>query len=195
MRPLRSIWRADDGVTVVEFAFVAPVVLLLIGSFLELGYVTFARSTLESAILVAGRASRAAECPNDNAALIQAALNDKMSVIISADDKDPVLTVSSYGTGFGNVGNPEPFSDLDNNGKFDPGESFTDVNGNGQWDEDMGKDGDYGTFGQVVRFKASYNVPSLVPFIAAQINDGQNFYTVSAVTVVRNEPFQPTTCP
>ncbi|MEQ5786615.1 pilus assembly protein [Erythrobacter sp. NFXS35] len=181
--------------TAVEFAFVAPVMFLLLFGLLELGYVGFARSTLESSILVASRQSKVAQCPAQNADLIRAELAERMSVVASADGNPPVLTVASYGTNFGNVGNPEPFNDVNGDGVFNDGEAYTDINGNGQWDADMGKTGNFGAFGEVVEFTASYNVPSLIPYMAKALNNTDGFYTITAETVVRNEPFKEVTCP
>ncbi|MGB3471975.1 MAG: TadE/TadG family type IV pilus assembly protein [Erythrobacter sp.] len=194
MRFLKALRADTQGVTIVEFALVAPVMLLFIGGILEIGYVTFARSTLESSILAAARASRVTECPNENAEELAEQLTKRMSVIMSADGAPPTLSVQSYGQKFGDVGNPEPFDDTDGNGTHSVGESYTDVNGNGEWDADMGQDGHYGTFGEVVEFKASFNVPSLFPWIAQRINSGQNFYTIESVTVIRNEPYEDASC-
>lgn len=193
-RPIRLIGRDKEGVTAVEFAFVAPVMFMLLFGLLELGYVAFARSTLESAILVASRNSKVAECPAQNAALIEQELINRLGVISTFENKPPTLTVRSYGTNFGNVGNPEPFNDIDASGSWDMGEPYTDFNGNGQWDEDMGKDGNYGQFGEVVQFTASIDVVSIVPFISKAINGSEGFYSLSAETVVRNEPFKDATC-
>lgn len=190
----RDLAGADEGVTAVEFAIVFPVMALFILGLLEIGYVLFARSTLESAVLVAARSSRVADCPNANAEAIEAGIIERMSVISSADDQPPVVTIESYGQEFGDVGNPEPLDDLNGNGVRDPGESYTDINGNGEWDEDMGEEGDYGSFGEVVRFTATFNVASLVPWVAEQINNGNDFYSIRSVTVVRNEPFKDAVC-
>jgi hypothetical protein len=191
---LRRLMRDPAGVTIVEFALVAPVMFVLLGGLLEFGYVAFARSTLESAILAASRSARVAECPGEAAELIEEELVARMAVVVSHDGEPPQLTVRSYGNEFGNVGNPEPFNDLDASGRFDPGEPYTDINGNAQWDEDMGKTGDYGSFGEVVEFSASFNVASLLPFVAARINENDGFYPISAETVVRNEPFKEVSC-
>ena len=190
----RTLFRDTNGIASIEFAIVAPVMFMLIGGLLELGYVTFARSTLESAILDASRASRVTDCPNQNASLIADKLDDRLAIIPSADGNGPRLTVESYGDEFGNVGTPEPFTDDNGNDFYDVGETYDDVNGNGQWDADMGQAGNYGSFGDVVRFSAEFDVPSLFGFVAQAINDGQSFYTVSATTVVRNEPYRDADC-
>lgn len=194
MRISNAIQRDESGVTIVEFAFVAPVMIVLITGLLEMGYVLFARSTLESAVLDAARTSRVANCPSENAKAIEEAIQARMSVIISGDGSPAQVEVDSYGENFGDVGNPEPFDDENGNGTRDAGEGYTDVNGNSHWDEDMGANGDFGSFGEVVRFRASYNVRSLIPFVANSINGGRNFYTIEAVTAVRNEPFMEFAC-
>ncbi len=191
---MRHLCSDTSGNPAVEFAFIAPIVLLFIGGLLELGYVSFARSTLESSILTASRMSRAADCPAQQSAQLQEELNKRMDNVISADGNDPVLIVSSYGQAFGNVDSPEPFNDIDGNGQFDPGEPYTDVNANSEWDEDMGKSNDYGAYGEVVEFLATYNVRSLFPFVAEKINGGNGFYTITAKTVIRNEPYRDVTC-
>ncbi|AOL23495.1 Flp pilus assembly protein TadG [Erythrobacter litoralis] len=193
-RLIRRIRDDDEGITMVEFAFVAPVMFMLILGLLELGYVAFARSTLESAILVASRNSKVAACPAQNAALIEEELIERLDVISTFNNQPPKLVVSSYGTNFGNVGNPEPFNDIDGSGTWDAGEPYTDFNGNGQWDEDMGRDGNYGQFGEVVQFTASVDVVSIIPFVASALNQNEGFYPLSAETVVRNEPFRDATC-
>lgn len=190
----RKLAGDEAGVTAVEFAFVFPVMALFILGLLEIGYVLFARSTLESAVLAASRESRVADCPNENAEAIEAGIIERMSVINSADGLPPKVQVESYGPEFGDVGNPEPFDDVNDDGERNEGESYTDINGNGQWDEDMGTTGDFGSFGEVVRFTATFNVPSLVPWVSSQINEGQDFYRIRSVTVVRNEPFSDATC-
>jgi len=194
LRSPARLGRNEDGVTIVEFAFVAPVMILFITGMLELGYVAFARSTLESSVLSASRQSRVADCPNENAKEIKKFVQSRMSTIRSYNNEEVQLEVESYSGQFGDVGNPEPLDDLNGNAKYDPGEVYTDVNGNGKWDADMGKSGDYGSFGEVVRFTASYKVPSIIPFVANQVNDGKDFYEIASTTVVRNEPFKEATC-
>lgn len=190
----RKLATDEEGITAVEFAFVLPVMAMFILGLLEIGYVIFARSTLESAVLAASRESRVADCPNENAEAIEAGIVRRMEVIASADGLPPQIEVESYGADFGDVGNPEPYNDLNNNGQRDEGEGYTDVNGNGEYDEDMGESGDFGSFGEVVRFTASFNVASLVPWVSDQINGGEQFYRIRSVTVVRNEPFSDATC-
>lgn len=194
MAALRKLRHNDDGVTIVEFAFVAPAMILLLTGLLEMGYVLFARSTLESAVLDASREARVSTCPTDIADGLRQRLKDRMSVIMSSDGNGATLEVDSYSGAFGNVGNPEPFDDTNNNGVRDEGESYTDVNGNGTWDTDMAVKGSFGGAGDIVRLTGSQKIPSLFPYFAKQVTGGRDHYTVTSVTVIRNEPFQEAEC-
>ena len=188
-----SLRTDEQGVAAIEFAVVAPVMIVMLFGIMELGYLAYAKSSLESGVLEAARASRVTDCPEDNPALIEEALLSRMSEVRSSDGEPPVLTVSSYGGNFSNVGSPEPFNDIDGNGVFDAGEPYTDINGNAQWDADMGS-GNYGALGEVVQFSASYNVASFFPMLSFLRPGGEDDYAIEATTVIRNEPVWDAPC-
>ena len=71
---------------------------------------------------------------------------------------------------FGDVGQPEPFTDENGNGAYDAGEAFTDVNGNGGWDEDMGAAG-LGGPGDVVVYQMSYDWSIIIPMFRPFFGD------------------------
>lgn len=200
MKHERQIWKKEDGLAAVEFALLAPVMILMITGFLELGYVTFARSTLESATLEAARSASATECPANRDEEMRMMIARRMEVITSADGSGPNIVVKAYGGNFSDVHAPEPFTDEETkdrpkNKKWDTGESYTDLNGNGKWDDDIGVDGSLGAAGDVVSYTTSYNVASLVPFLSERLNNGRNYYPITASTVIRNEPVFRDRCP
>ena len=86
---------------------------------------------------------------------------------------------------FGNIGQPEPFHDIDLNGQYDVGEPFTDVNGNGQWDSDMGAAG-LGGPGDVVVYRVEYPWAIMTPLLQAATGET---ITHKASIAVRNEPY------
>ncbi|WP_448502113.1 TadE/TadG family type IV pilus assembly protein [Sphingomonas sp.] len=195
--PLIALARDKHGLAATEFGLIAPVIVLLLFGAIELTYVSAARSTLEFATIRGGRMIAASDCPTTRKETMEKSVADSMSWVSSHNDEGPVVTAKSYGTKFGQVGQPEPFIDdpVAPNGKYDVGESFTDVNGNGKWDADMGVSGSVGDANQVVSYEATFKVKSLVPFIADALNDGRDHYVVSASTIVRNEPvFRTTGC-
>jgi len=177
----------ERGVAAVEFALIAPVVVLMLGGFMEFAHVSSARSTLEAATMRAARAVAASDCPSQREAILKAIVENGMSGFRSADGKKAQISSKAYSSRFGDVGEPEPFEDLNDNKIWDTGESYTDVNGNGSYDKDMGAAGSIGAAGQVVSYTAQFQVASLFPFISQQFI-GSNSYRLQASTVVRNEP-------
>lgn len=184
------------AIATTEFALIAPTMIFLIMGFIEFAWVASARSALESAVMRGARAIAASDCPSRREQQMRDLVITGMAHVRSSDGQRPTITAKSYGSSFGDVGEPEPFIDAGSrNGRYDVGESFTDVNGNGQWDTDMGRSGSVGSAGQIVSYSASFRVESLIPFIP-RIYGGRDDYPISASTVIRNEPvFRTTGCP
>ena len=176
------------GTAILEFAFVAPVLILLLFGLLQLAHVAFARSALESATMAGARYAAAQSCLSRRQSGMQQIIIDRMTQFQSFNGEAPAIKVLAYGSNFGDVGNPEPYTDTNRNHRHDANESYTDVNGNGGYDEDMGRDGSVGNAGDVVSLTTSFKLAPIVPFLSERLNDGLPFYTLSASTVVRNEP-------
>ena len=176
------------GIAAIEFAIIAPVMMMMLMGVMEYGYVAFARSSLEHATLSAARSAVASHCEETRESNMIAQIDRGMSSVIAYDDEPTEIEYRAYSEKFGDVGNPEPFDDANSDGVYTEGETYQDVNGNGQWDADMGKSGSVGEAGQVVSYRARFKVRSLFPPIARQFNDDRPFYQLDASTVVRNEP-------
>jgi hypothetical protein len=179
-----------SGVAIVEFAFAAPILLMMVVGIMEISMIFFASTLLEGGLREAARfgitgsqggaatrEERIVEIMNDHGAGL---------ITIAAED----ITILVY-QNFDSVGDPEPYADENTNGEFDAGEPFTDVNCNGQWDRDMGKSG-AGSGGDVVMYRVDYEWPLLVGMLAPLIgNDGK--VPLSASVAVRNEPYSEST--
>jgi hypothetical protein len=85
---------------------------------------------------------------------------------------------------FGDIGEPEPFTDENGSGSYDEGGPFSDVNGNGMWDVDMAVAG-LGDAGDIVLYRVRYAAPSL----SGLMDWATERVTISATVAVRNEPF------
>jgi hypothetical protein len=180
------------AVAAVEFAIIAPVMILLICGLMEFSHVASARTRLEGATMRAARAVAASDCPSERESIMLDIVEGAMSDIPSPNGGVVEVVTKSYANQFGDVGEPEPFNDENGNDVWDVGESFTDVNGNGKHDNDMGSVGSIGGAGQVVSYTAKYKVKSLFEFVSYQVS-GTNVYDIAASTVVRNEPIFNTT--
>jgi len=179
---LRRLLRDDQGSTLLEFAFVAPVLCLLLMGLFDLGFQIYAQTTLQGAMQEAARRS-ALEPTVTTTAQLDADVTTAVRDIIP--DATLAFRRKNYET-FADVRKPEDYTDTNNNDVCDNGEPFEDVNGNATWDADRGSDGLGGardavlydatvTFERVFPLHGFINVPSTI--------------TVDAGTVLRNQPY------
>jgi Flp pilus assembly protein TadG len=172
------------GATIVEFAIVAPVLVLLIMGLFDQLYQVYATSILNGAVQ---KAARDATLQVDNSASSNASLDAAVLAIIKdlAPTAIAVSTRKSY-PNFAGVGDPEPFVDTNHNGVRDPGECFTDTNGNGVWDVDPGITGD-GSASDVVLYTMTITYPRLFP--AGKLLGTGSTTSITASTIMKNQPW------
>ncbi len=181
-----SLWRDSGAASAVEFAFIAPVMLLFVIGIVEVAMVLFTWTLLEGGVREAARYGITGyTLTGQSREQTMRAIVAKYSV--GMIDMSKIAITSLTYKSFANIGQPEPFTDTNHNGTRDPGESYTDVNGNGKWDEDMGADGAGGP-GDVVVYTVSYNWPLMTGYLADQMG---LFIPLSASYAVRNEPWTP----
>ncbi len=174
----------DTGQAIVEFAFVAPILLGLLCGVFEFSGILFAQTLLEGGARQASRfgvtGSSTAETSRQD--MILQIIEDNAYGIIDVDDIDMETLVYES---FSDVGQPEPFTDANSNGVFDEGEEFEDINGNSNWDEDMGSAG-LGGPGDVVVYRLRYDWSLMIPLFRPFFGDA---IALDANVAVRNEPF------
>lgn len=175
-----------NGATAVEFGIIGPIFILMIIGIVELGLLLAAQTLLDNAAFSASRAGKTgyADTGSTQEATIAAAVVKASSGLLK---QDRLALASSAYADYSNVGQPEPFTDRNLNGKWDSGESFTDVNGNGRWDSDQGRSG-LGTAGQIVVYTITYRWPLFTPWLKSMVGVG-GIYTLTTRIVVKNEPF------
>ena len=173
-----------------EFAFAAPILLMMVVGIMEISMIFFASTLLEGGLREAARFGITGSNPKDGTReeRIVEIINDHGAGLITVGVENVSILVYSD---FDSIGEPEPYADENTNGEYDVGEPFTDSNCNGQWDEDMGKSG-AGRGGDVVLYRVEYEWPLLVGMLAPLIgNDGK--VPLSASVAVRNEPYSEST--
>jgi Flp pilus assembly pilin Flp len=179
----KRLLKDRDGSTVVEFGFVAPVLVLAITAVMEFAFLLFVGALFQSAVLDASRAGTTGFAPAGIG--LEQRIRDLVSerTLGLVDPAEVTITTLVYPS-FPEVGAPEPYDDANANGSFDAGENFTDVNGNGVWDSDMGVAG-LGGPNDIVVYRIDYNWGALTalfqPFLGAVAR--------TASLVVRNEPY------
>lgn len=183
MRSLRSLGADRSGATIVEFAVVMPVMLMLLLGSLEFGLNVYIRAVLEGAMQQAGRNSSLQTAQSSTTA-IDAFITNRVKAIM------PGATVTflreNYST-FSSVGKPEDFTDTNGNGVHDATECYQDANGNNTWDADLGRTG-LGGANDVVEYTATVTYSSLIPG-ASTVFKISPTTTIQSTTILRNQPF------
>lgn len=174
--------RDQDGATMVEFALVAPVLMLSLVGLFDLSYNIYTASLLEGSIQKAARDSSI-----EGAGLSQAEIDARVSEIVKSIVPSASLDFQRKAyTNFADMARPEDFTDLNGDGVCNDGEPFEDVNGNNQWDEDRGSTGMGGARDAVlyvvtVTYDRQLPLHQFIP-IPSQV-------TSQARTVLRNQPY------
>lgn len=180
-----SLVRSQDGATALEFAFIAPVFLLIISGVIEFSMIMLTTSTMESATNATSRLGKTGYVPGGTTR--QQAIIDSVSTrTASLLDKNKITITSTVYSDFTKIGQPEPCLNPVNppcNGAV--GVNYVDTNGNGSWDSDMGLAG-LGNAGDVVVYTVSYPWPIMSPLMRPMLG---NTYNITVRSVVRNEPF------
>jgi hypothetical protein len=174
--------RDRRGVTVVEFAFVLPTMLVLMMGLMELGYQAYVNAALTGAVQKAGRDSGIQGATP--AAIDAKVLARVHAVVKAATFLQGYPKRLSYST-FSAIA-PEPFVDTNKNGVRNSGECFTDVNGNGRWDDDAGRAGQGGA-NDVTVYTVAISYSRLFP--VARWFGLPGTATLSTSTTLMNQPY------
>ena len=181
-RPIRPIWRDERGATIVEFAMIAPVLMMTLMGLFDMGYNMYTSAVLQGAIQKVAR-----DATIEGAATLATTLDAR--VTRSVRSVMPQATIAferaSYTT-FSQVGEPEDYNDVDSDGQCDSGEPFEDANGNGTYDQDRGTSGQGGARDAVL-YTVTVSYPRTFPL--AKMIGFSNTVTSSTHSVLRNQPY------
>ena len=181
MRPLHSLPAARDGAAIVEFALIAPVMLMTLLGLFDVGHSIYTRAMLLGAIEKAARDSSIE-------AATTGALDTRVRDVVTGMQPGATLTFhrTAY-SNFSDVSQAEDYTESNANGTCDAGEPFEDANGNGLWDADRGTSGQGGARDAVL-YEVTVAYKRLLPvykFIPGQTDT----VTIHAVSVLRNQPY------
>lgn len=175
--------RDRRGATFVEFALIAPVLLLLLMGLFDLCYRSYVQALLTGALQQAARNGTL----EGNATTSAAAAIDEQ-VIRQVRPVAANLTWISKRLHYRNYDgvDAEPFDDVNHNDQHDPGECFTDLNGNHLWDADPGLDGQGGA-NDITVYTVEITYPRLFPLTGFMgLSPDQK---VSATSALKNQPY------
>jgi Flp pilus assembly protein TadG len=167
------------GATLIEFAILLPVLMLLLMGLMDISYQAYVQAVLEGAIQKAARDSTI-ESANTTA------IDDRVAGAVRRVAGNATVAPSRLFYSSFTLIKPEDFTDTNGNGKRDPGECFTDINDNGQWDLDPGRTGQGGA-SDVTVYKVQ--VTYTRPFPVAGLIGWSNQVVLSAATRFKNQPY------
>lgn len=185
------------GATILEFAFVTPVLLLFLIGGAELGYKAYMRSITNG---VLERAARMATAGNLSDTDIDAFIRDQLTVIASGNDVANAVRITKRNYfNFSDVGAGEKITaDTAPLGTYNSTDCYEDRNNNGAFDATSGGATGVGGADDIVFYEVEVTVPRLLPFEgimsmmnpnASFSNNNSNTNIVNARTIVRNQPF------
>jgi len=186
LRRARPLARDERGVTVVEFAIVAPVMgLMLLGGF-DIAHTLYMRAVLQGIVQKTARDSTLEDAGDPE---VQSRLDAAVVAQAKALANNAVVAITrrNYRTfSDASAARAEAWTDTDRNGTCNNGEPYEDANQNGTWDKDGGNSGQGGAKDAVLyTVKVSY--PRFLPIY--NFIGGSRTTTVTASTVLKNQPY------
>lgn len=183
VKTLKHANLGERGSALIEAALGLPVLLsALIGVF-EIANFYFISAAVENAVLHASRfgVTGGSEEGQTREEQVRATIAEQT---FGQVDMSTVQIETLVYQQFGDIGEPEPFTDENNDGQYNDGEPFSDVNGNGTWDDDMAIAG-LGGAGDIVLYRVRYEAKSLTGFA----DWAHRALNIQSTVAVRNEPF------
>ena len=180
--PPTSLARDERGATAVEFALIAPALLMVLLGVFDAGYNLYTASVLDGAAQKAARDSSL-----EGAEAKGLAIDDR--VVDAVHNEVPRAKVTfdrrAY-RDYSDIHRPEDYTDVDKDGACDNNEPFEDINGNGIWDSDRGTE-TMGGARDAVLYTITVSYPRAFPLM--HLLGLPETVTSQSRTVLRNQPY------
>lgn len=174
--------RDTRGATAVEFAAIAPCLLMVLLGVMDLSYNLYASTLLEGALQRAARDSTIEGAEGRQLDIDNRVRDVVDDLVVDAEIK---FDRRAY-TDFSDISRPEEFTDANGDGTCNDGEPFEDANRNGTWDDDRGKVG-MGGARDAVLYTVTISYPRAFPVMG--LLGFSSTVTTQSRTVLRNQPF------
>jgi hypothetical protein len=182
-RTLRRLSQAADGATLVEFAFVAPVLMLMIFGLFDIAHTQYTSSVMNGAMQRSARSFTLQSASTNETALDNAVIAQVSAVV----PRGATVTLQKQSVlDFADVNAPEEIVADNGNGRCDPGETYLESNGMTGWQANRARDG-IGGARDVMIYTANVTYPRLFPMFS-MIGLPSNV-NLRASTVLRSQPF------
>lgn len=188
LRWMRRASLAGDsrGVTIVEFAIVAPVLLFMLVGMFDIGHTLYVTSVLQGVVQKAGRDSSLEN--GVNAATQEAVDTIVKSQVMKLNNSAKIDITRRFYKSFdaASAARPEDFTDVNLDHICNDGEPFEDANDNNIWDKDGAADGQGGAKDSVV-YSVHVSYPRLFPL--DKFMNVPETVNITARTIMNNQPY------
>ncbi len=169
----------------IEFALVAPVLILMLAGIMEISMVMLVNMLLEGGVRDASRFGITVRTvPGvSREQYISNLVNEHLHGLATVSSDD--IEVKWYPS-FGEIAEAEHYEDANDNGQWDAGEFYEDANSNGQWDDDPGVDGAGGR-SDIVVYRVNAEWQMITPLLR-NLLPNKGVFNLRASVAVRNEP-------
>ncbi|WP_034957746.1 TadE/TadG family type IV pilus assembly protein [Erythrobacter longus] len=179
-KPLRS---DENGATLVEFAIVAPVLMMVIMGIFDMGHTQYTSALMNGAMQKAGR-DLTLQSAGATESAVDAAVVNQVTSVVPASAEIELVKLSHYE--FEDIGEEEEYTDDNGDGECNNNEPFIDYNNNGVWDDNRGTAG-LGGAKDAVLYTVNVSYDRLFPM--AGLAGLPEKVELSASTVLRNQPY------
>jgi len=182
---MKYLGEDEEGVAAIEFAMLAPVLILLLMGAIESSHYVMVKIALDGAVATAAREGVAQLNLSEDER--DAKMRARIASLMSGHKPAPNETVTISTTVYRKFGDsyPEGFEDLNGNGVYDPSEPYDDRNRNGSRDTSSAVAGKMGDVGDVVAYRVVYPTAPYFDMMKPIFGDKIDLTTS---TVARNEP-------
>lgn len=173
-----------------EFAFIAPMLILIIMFLFDVGYFLYARAILGGEVQAAGRSSALETATLDNQAALDAKVRTAVQRLVGSGDVSFTrMAYKSYGRAQSKA---EDYTDSNGDGVCNNNEAFDDANNNGVRDLDSGVTGQGGAK-DVTIYNVTLQYDRMFPM--AKLLGWSNRVSMTSSTILHNQPFDKQSLP
>jgi len=179
---------SKSGATIMEFALIAPTLMVMLMGFFDLGYRTYLEVTTRGVLETAARNASIGKLTSDQ---VDTFVTSKLKGISPANSTITLVKKSFYSVS--QIGKPEKITgDVAPLGSYNTGDCYEDANNNQVYDSLSGASG-LGGPDDIVYYEVNIAMPRLFPL--GGLIGWSNTFTAKANTLIRNQPWANQTKP
>ena len=186
---LRQIVSAQDGVTIIEFALIAPALLVMLLGAFDVAHTLYMQSVLQGAVQKAARDSTL-ETAAGELSTPRDTIDGRVRAQVGRLNRNAHIEITRrfYRTfSAAAAAKAEPLEDTNGNGECDKDEHYMDENNNNKWDPDGGNDIKLAGARDNVVYRVNVSYPRMFPL--DKLIGGNGTTSLSASTVLSNQPY------